>query len=256
MNAKGKCQMRRTTGPLDFTLIELLVVIAIIAILISLLLPSLRAAKDSARQIACASNLKQFGVALLSYAGESNDNVGISKTAYPNAYRDGGDYCYGMALLWKLGYLGGEAAASTRYTSADSLAFSRGALWCPSWTASRGWLACYNMRVPYTPAGKAGFQGTMSDPPSSIVPLKISAVSRPSTFVVAADPMQDSTGRYQMHGNIYNTLFLDGHVLKVNDSSGLVLAYMATDPPNPNGPNASRNCFGRLCAAGGISSEY
>lgn len=58
-----------------FTLIELLVVISIIALLIALLLPALARAKDMANTVACESNLREIGLALVSYTDENKDFV-------------------------------------------------------------------------------------------------------------------------------------------------------------------------------------
>ncbi len=58
-----------------FTLIELLVVIAIIAILASMLLPSLSRAQEAGRTATCTSNLKQFGLSLTLYAQDNNDKL-------------------------------------------------------------------------------------------------------------------------------------------------------------------------------------
>ena len=65
-----------------FTLIELLVVISIITLLIALLLPALGSARDSARQVQCASNLHQWGVSLFAYAADNNDDMPKSPTPH------------------------------------------------------------------------------------------------------------------------------------------------------------------------------
>ncbi len=75
---------RRRRG---FTLIELLVVISIIGILVGLLLPAVQSAREAGRRTQCASNMRNVGLAILSYVN--------SKNAFPPA----GEFCEDQTTL-------------------------------------------------------------------------------------------------------------------------------------------------------------
>jgi prepilin-type N-terminal cleavage/methylation domain-containing protein/prepilin-type processing-associated H-X9-DG protein len=78
MSSGGK---RRAGGA--FTLIELLVVISIIAILVGMLMPSLGRAKAKACAAACASNLKQLGLAVQMYWGDNDGKIEALYATFP-----------------------------------------------------------------------------------------------------------------------------------------------------------------------------
>ena len=70
-----------------FTLIELLVVIAIIAVLMGILMPSLRAAKDHAVRIQCVGNVRTLTLAWLMYRDANDDRlVGAMIDNSPSAW--------------------------------------------------------------------------------------------------------------------------------------------------------------------------
>jgi prepilin-type N-terminal cleavage/methylation domain-containing protein len=75
---------RRRTSVLGFTLIELLVVIAIIALLISILLPSLEAARRQAKLNACLSHIKNIATSSRTY--EADDPSGWGIPVHPGQY--------------------------------------------------------------------------------------------------------------------------------------------------------------------------
>lgn len=79
-----------------FTLIELLVVVAIIALLVSILLPSLQRAREQAKMTLCLSNLKSLGTAASAYLNSNRNRFcwglsdPVSRQGYPRSHYFGG----------------------------------------------------------------------------------------------------------------------------------------------------------------------
>ncbi|GMU36288.1 MAG: type II secretion system protein [Planctomycetota bacterium] len=90
---------RSRTGRPAFTLIELLVVIAIIALLVSILLPSLQAARQQARKVKCGAQFRDIGGGMATYFAEENDWIPGVNTSGPTVRQHRYDEDYNHADL-------------------------------------------------------------------------------------------------------------------------------------------------------------
>lgn len=194
-----------------FTLIELLVVIAIIAILASMLLPSLAKAKGKAQKIKCVNNLRQIGLSLILYAGDNGDKLPAFDTV-PQDPQTGGIWVLYKRLIKP--YVG---LNNTNNPSTNDMIFQ-----CPSDVGFPGILGLDypSYRFRYQDYSSYIFNGVAPYGLPNISGKKISSIRQSTRTVLSVEyaahgPVSWHDGtRFQPRTNKArsNVYFVDGHV--------------------------------------------
>jgi prepilin-type processing-associated H-X9-DG protein/prepilin-type N-terminal cleavage/methylation domain-containing protein len=193
----------------QFTLIELLVVIAIIAILASMLLPSLSNARAVSRRIACVSNLRQVGLGFAQYAGDHGDFipyaawwdwVGLGGSDNIIGWDDGIHPYLGSALAqerYNGFFFTADEGLRVFYCPASKIAFSR---W-DGWRAH----ANYMMPIQNTVSGSAfigNWQASRSQPDNRF----LGKISAPTDTILLTELDEDSGNQSQGRGPAVNNV--------------------------------------------------
>ncbi|HEV7301936.1 MAG TPA: prepilin-type N-terminal cleavage/methylation domain-containing protein [Tepidisphaeraceae bacterium] len=236
-----------------FTLVELLVVIGIIAVLISILLPSLNRARRAANNVACLSNMKQMGLAMAMY---TNANKGSLPWSYYYEATNPGDLStdWTVLLLNTLNGKGNRYIDQERDAGTRKLFIDKDTIDVP---ASIGMTVHYAAHPRLMPTGPLTPDPAVAGPPGGVrVPSKITRVKRSAEIVLIMDSAQVAENEWR---SISTAWCIDGHQY---DGYGIGVAnasLLLEDSPNANnaqsidpGPNVEAATIWNNDAAGSI----
>ncbi len=227
--AGPSAQRRKAAG---FTLVELLVVIGIIALLVSILLPALNRARESAKQTACLSNLRQLGFAMVMY---ENDNKFSFPYAAPYSIAEFADF-----IAWQTNSSGvtgpraskcpdPEDSALAKYLGMSQGKFNPNVFICPSddltpHSPNAGPGDPYNYSYSMNYLMDGGGQDNNTPCP------RVTAVRNPSTKILLVEedpvtindgywaaPMCNENGQPASYNLASNTVTVGGGTMGTND---------------------------------------
>ncbi|MBI1374392.1 MAG: prepilin-type N-terminal cleavage/methylation domain-containing protein [Phycisphaera sp.] len=238
-----------------FTIVELLVVLSIIVLLLSILLPSMRQARETARRAVCAANLHQTGMAHIAWATDHSTRLVEGQPAFAPGNASG----QGQYAVWWRGWnsprkneYGGPytkhgALAATGYHASPQ------AFYCPSWR--NPWTQFETSGASFIPGYSGGGfwrDPSKADPAQTWMQTSYHYNSQfgspdydveadwrgarlnvdPGTAALMADAFSDPKGASwiadggrgvdQHHVTGYNVLYLDTHVAFVDDPTHYV----------------------------------
>ncbi len=251
---------RRVRGRFAFTLVELLVVVAIIALLVSILLPSLSSVRELARRVICQTNLRNIGTAWELYFHDYDNKPGSLFHPHDEmlwsdtlsqwndqiwcahwSIGDGGYYS-NAGRLWKAGMLDQPGVFVCPSMERPSGQWFNQQRWAWRHTCPRAWNAQLANFWPPKP-GKYSYMsygrrrmnyyddrsmsarpgGDRSDDKLMLSYTGTDAVEKPTSFSWMADSFVTPEAVLESHVPGVNVLYLDGHVRYWEDETGEVL---------------------------------